>query len=267
MPGARHRGSFHGRDYTYLDHADAADLAWEWLRREPAYRKLTPSSPIEGPFGCKLFQLATPELQQTWGCLNIARSDGTAAETQLLWSATADPWVLSVAALPPGPLAGTAFDLAEWGDRVTIVAGSHAEHVLIRSRRGQLRLDVCNGTILHGPVRLFVDLTPRNSQAQCTARLDWFRDALLHDNADRIGPRRDRAHGRQIAALRTFDALAEGASIRDVAIVLFGEARVRADWLDPGESLKSTCRRLIVLARRMGDGGYRSLLDPACYQS
>jgi hypothetical protein len=263
MPDVRHRGS-RGSDYAYLDRAGTADLAWEWLRRDAGYRQLIPSSSRSGPFGCQLFPLATAQVQRCWGCLNVAAADRGADANQLLWSAAVDPSVLVVAALPASTPAGAAFDLADWGDRLTIVQGSLAEHILVRPGCGQLRFDVCAGTILQGPVRLFVDVTINDAAAISTARLARFRNALSRDPADLSAPRRSRAHVRQIAALRTFDALTDGASIRDVAIVLFGEARVRAEWLDPSEALKSTCRRLIVLARRMSEGGYMSLLNPTC---
>src|SRR3546814_17468111 len=63
---------------------------------------------------------------------------------------------------------------------------------------------------------------------------------------------------RQVLALRVHDALAAGASIRDVGIMLFGFERVRDEWAD--EALKWHCRRLIALAREMVAGGYRTLL-------
>ena len=263
MPDVRHRGSRKDNDYAHLDRADAADLAWEWLRRDACYRQLVPASLSLGPFGCQLFPLATADVQRRWGCLNVASADRSADANQLLWSAAIDPSVLAVAALPASTPAGTAFDLADWGDRLTIVRGQLAEHVLLRPGRGQLRFDVRSGTILQGPVRLFVDATIDDTAAMSAARLTSFRNALSHDPTDCSPPRRGRPHVRQVAALRTFDALTDGASIRDVAITLFGEGRVQAEWLDPSEALKSTCRRLIALARRMGSGGYRTLLHPA----
>lgn len=154
MPDVRHRGSREGYDYAYLDRADAADLAWEWLRRDAGYRQLVPSSPGDGPSSCQLFPLATPDVRRRWGCLNVAPPDSGADANPLLWSAAVYPSVLAVAALPASTPAGATFDLTDWGDRVTIVRRSSVEHVLLRPGRGQLRFDVCSGTILNGPVRL-----------------------------------------------------------------------------------------------------------------
>jgi hypothetical protein len=60
--------------------------------------------------------------------------------------------------------------------------------------------------------------------------------------------------------LRVHDALAAGASQREIASVLFGAERVEADWLGTSESLRSRVKRLVRDARAMARGGYRSLL-------
>jgi len=60
--------------------------------------------------------------------------------------------------------------------------------------------------------------------------------------------------------LRVHDALTAGASIRDIGIMLYGLARIEAEWRDPGESLKSQCRRFIASARAMASGEYKDLL-------
>lgn len=260
MPGARHRRLSAGTDYSYLDHADAAGLAWEWLRRDADYRALAPSSWHLGPSGCVESVPVPPELGERWGCLNVAPSDCGADTARLLWSAEADPSVITVAALPAGCRAEVAFDLAAWGDRVTIVRNPDCEHVLVRTGRGALRFDVRDGTVLNGPVRLFFDVMADAVPSLLIHRASRLRDALRKSDVieGMAGP--DSARRRQIAALRTFDALAEGASIRDVAIMLFGRERVAADWNDPSEALKSHSRRLIAHARRMAAGAWREIL-------
>jgi hypothetical protein len=65
---------------------------------------------------------------------------------------------------------------------------------------------------------------------------------------------------RLIQAIRVHDALVQGASIRDVGVMLFGIDRIRAEWPGSGEALKSQSRRMIALSRFMASGGYRTLL-------
>lgn len=60
-------------------------------------------------------------------------------------------------------------------------------------------------------------------------------------------PKRRQIADRCLLALRTIDALAEGASLR-----MIGEALVRPDdWPGAGESTKSKARRLVAGARMM----------------
>ncbi|WP_099186281.1 DNA -binding domain-containing protein [Sphingobium fuliginis] len=262
MPGARHRGSFDRSRYAYLDQVDVAGLAWEWMRRDAAYRRLAPSSSRRGPFGCTILVPAPSGVQSRWGCLNLAAPALGADVAPLLWTRAVDRSVLKVAAIRTATRPEAAFDLSQWRDRATIVRARGCEHVLVQTAKGWLRFDVCDGTVLDGPVRLFLDVASSDAGHQTADSLRRLRDTLVNRDADCSARMPDQAHLRQIAALRTFDALADGASIRDVGIMLFGEARVRDEWLAAGDALKSTSRRLIALARHMGSGGYRSLLDP-----
>jgi hypothetical protein len=54
--------------------------------------------------------------------------------------------------------------------------------------------------------------------------------------------------------------LAAGASYREIAIGLFGETRVRAEYKGHSEALLSHVRRRAAEARRMTAGGWRELV-------
>nr|WP_279338829.1 DUF2285 domain-containing protein [Sphingomonas sp. BGYR3] len=69
-------------------------------------------------------------------------------------------------------------------------------------------------------------------------------------------PRMDR----WLTMLRVHDALMDGASQREIAMVLFGEDRVRAARDQGNDSLRSRTRRLARDALAMAAGGYRRLL-------
>jgi hypothetical protein len=70
----------------------------------------------------------------------------------------------------------------------------------------------------------------------------------------------DRQIARGLAVLRVHDALADGASQRDIARALFGAERVLPGWEGESDSLRSRVRRLVAEARAMAAGGYRLLL-------
>lgn len=58
------------------------------------------------------------------------------------------------------------------------------------------------------------------------------------------------------SALRVHDALAQGASIAQMAEVFYGAA-----WDNGSDSLKSRIRRLVREARALAAGDYRSLMS------
>jgi hypothetical protein len=61
-------------------------------------------------------------------------------------------------------------------------------------------------------------------------------------------------------ALQALDGTIAGASQREIAAALFGEARVAADWSPDGE-LRAQVRYLIQRGRALMRDGYRTLLD------
>ncbi len=61
-------------------------------------------------------------------------------------------------------------------------------------------------------------------------------------------------------ALQALDGALAGASQREIAIALFGEARVAADW-SPDSELRAQVRYLIRRGRALMKGQYHTLLD------
>jgi hypothetical protein len=111
-----------------------------------------------------------------------------------------------------------------------------------------------------GPVLLFHDLVGAADLEPAIAALRQFhRLCRTGEFLSESGPTLQQSR-RLILALRTYDALAQGASIRDIGSMIHCDERVRADWPGSGDALKSQARRLIALAHHMVSGGYRRLL-------
>ena len=60
--------------------------------------------------------------------------------------------------------------------------------------------------------------------------------------------------------LQALDGAMTGARHRDIAISLFGERRVLADWGLPDNHLRDHVRRAIAQGRMLMDGGFARLL-------
>lgn len=243
--------------YRYLDQAGPAGLAWEWLRRDPAYRAIAGTS-ARARGNVTIVEPAPADCTVRWGCLAMPDASLEWADAPVLWSAEVDAAVLQVVALPVMDQQTEPFDLIGSAVRATVVRGENREHVLLGSGSGAIRLDVAGGSLLDGPVSLMhnlagvVDLEPAALSA-----LRRFLEFRRMGHLVVVPPASQRLQ-RQVLALRVHDALVAGASIRDVGVMLFGLERVRDEWA--GEALKSQCRRLIALARDMATGGYRKLL-------
>lgn len=258
MPAAAQTAWPDAGSYRYLDGAGPADLAWEWLRRDPEYRRFADdrTTPLEGRIS--FVDAAPPVCTARWGCLNPPDPSQSWQDVSILWSSAVDPSVLEVMALAPADSMRPAFNLRRCGAKAVIVHGSDREHVLIRANGEAVRLDVLSGSLADGPVALLHHLAGTEAIEPTLAALRRFMafcrgESLL--TARRSSRQRLSGH---LLVLRVHDALVQGASIRDVGVMLFGSERVRQEWA--GEALKSQCRRLIARSREMAAGGYKSLL-------
>lgn len=188
--------------------------------------------------------------------------DRPAPAARLLWRAALDPHVLRVRAEPAVPEDPEALDLTRLGRQATLARDDDGREYLALSNGWQrIRLDVIEGSIYaSGQVRLHYQLSGFTSLEPCIRVLRQLLALRRDDGFDlSLFPRIPRMTQR-LEALRVSDALADGASYRDVAIALFGIERVREEWGGRSDFLLSRVRRRAEEARRMASGEYRHLL-------
>lgn len=70
----------------------------------------------------------------------------------------------------------------------------------------------------------------------------------------------ERRAPRLMKVLQALDFWLAQRSYRDIAVRLFGEARVEREWNDPGEHMRDQVRRAVHYGRGLMDGGYRQFL-------
>ena len=100
-------------------------------------------------------------------------------------------------------------------------------------------------------IRPTIDLTrPTEPQIHSVRRLA----ALATGAPEPI--ERDATLVRLVAALRVRDALADGASQRDIGLGVFGD-----DWPGDGEHLKSRVRRMIPFSAKLARAGPRGVVQ------
>jgi hypothetical protein len=180
----------------------------------------------------------------------------------LLWHADLDPFVLQVRAVPVEGSDPEAIDLARLARWATIVRGGGREHLALSDGWHRIRIDVVEGTLVQeGPARLdyLVSGLTRVDAPVLTLRrmLGLWRTGrfarLLYPPEPGL-PRR-------LETLRVGDAIAAGASYREMAVALYSEEQVRAEWRGRSDFLLSRVRRRAAEARAMAAGGWRSLFE------
>lgn len=134
------------------------------------------------------------------------------------------------------------------------------EQLLLRDGNCHVRLAIRSGTTASGPVRLRFAL---HGLRHLERQMLTLRQVAALTRAGRVSDSltdRDRKAAHWITVLRVHDALAAGATQRDIAATLFGQDWVSSGWSGTSDFLRSRLRRLVAQRRRMVADGYRALL-------
>lgn len=184
-----------------------------------------------------------------------------ARSARLFWRSELDPRVVKVVALPAAGGHADALDLKQLAVRVNVLSGSTGREELLLSDSGRnVRLDVCSGTLLNGPVHLRYRI---EGMAELGHKLMTLRRLVALRRLGRfpasLFPAERRAE-RWILILRVLDALASGASHRHIAAGLFGKVWVGRDWRTHSDFLRLRVQRLARTGTAFVGGGYLKLL-------
>lgn len=238
-----------GRYYGANRHtADKASVTASYAKLVPdfalkSFGRLRPSNPIGG---CCFNE-------------NWARD---ASIARVFWDARLDPGVIRAAASPTDYADPEAFNIVELKANATLLLSEGLSEEVRLYRSGcSIRLSIEAGTLLRGPVRLAYRLsghTDLEARLRPFQRLAAFllRDMLVPTaTAGSLRPEKMRL------ILATLDALAAGASYRDIAIRLYGKTAVASDWNEGSDYLKSRVRRLVGACRQVMEDGPLTLLN------
>ena len=153
------------------------------------------------------------------------------------------------------------FDLVDFEAFAVLTKGnSDIEHVALSDGYRRIRIDIVSGTMLEGPVVLQHQLA---GLAGLGPKILALRRLIALTKTRRFGASLFPIAGqtaRIVDALQVFDGLAVAASQHDLAVALYGEDRVAAEWNGASDSMRSRVRRLVRLAHDLSAGGWQRLL-------
>lgn len=243
--------------YAYTRDLTRDAWAWEFLRRNPAYRatwdhirratrRLTDDHDDAIRFGISAFE--DPKR--------------TALDANVLWRQDVSSFVLPLRAEGSHGADGvTTFDLSSLRHRATVQASDGmAQHVLFLEEGRRLQLAVY-GEDVFGRVRLFAE-TPL--QVDCVKR----RASLLHRLADFLAHGRlapdlypPEPRGRRLAVvLRVLDGWLAKTPQRLIGTTVFDDDDATG-WRDCACPLRDRVRLTLRRGRWLMEGGYRTLLS------
>ncbi len=234
--------------YLYVLLLEGSSLAWEYLRRNPDYRRAWHAEGRDGASAQRwcLAALENPYLdarlaQPLWqpqpeGVLRL-----TAAERQLANAARFSLWTL------PGRKA--LFHDCD-GLRLTLLLGNRIVHLNLTVGLGEGMAFAY--VIAAGPH------AARQWQAAQSLRLLHERGS--QDTVHVTAARPMRVAISHMRSLQALDATLAGASHREVAEAIFGVRRVAESWL-PDSSLRAQTRHCVHRARGFMQHDYRRLLS------
>ncbi|AYJ87423.1 DUF2285 domain-containing protein [Sphingomonas paeninsulae] len=231
------------QDYAHLVPMPRSAFAWEWLRRSSRYRdawsgrsKRAGHAPWRTPESFGLIDYEDPRLD--------------AKQARPLWSGAIDPTVLTADVLDRDPGPRDAFDLRKLASLAKLRVGTTiGEHVLISDGTHGIRLDIATGSVVGSPALLAyrIDgLISARAPAETLQRLTELvqRQAFLAS----AYPRERRAN-RWILELRTADAIATGATARDIALHFYPALTSDRRWRTHSGAARRRVQRLIARAR------------------
>lgn len=228
--------------YRPLLRADAATWAWEFGRRS-----------LQTGGGGDIGSGQLPDL--CFAGAGPAGDDLPAA----LWTWRADPAVPVLSAEAPSSEEAICLNLARLRLPCLLArAESGEQHLMICDGERRLRLAVLGADLLQGAVILRYHLPALEFSKSSLQALRLLIGLL---ETGRLAPRREAQtkQTRWVEALRAHDARSDGASQRQIAILIFGEDRVREDWAGPSDYMRMRVHRLLRMADDLVAGGYRAM--------
>lgn len=233
--------------YLYVLHLDGPALAWEYLRRDPDYRRDW------------LRRHRHPELAQSWGLRLLEDPDQDARDAHPAWFPDHDTVVQLYPDADPPPNADH-FEFWRIPGHKQLIYDGRRLMLVVRQPGCCLRLAL-SPALEDGMAYVYVI---RACQVPCVryralaGELDKLLETGETTPAGVVKPRPSPSSLLELHTLQALDGTLAGASLRTVANVLFGADAVTAGWHADGD-LRARVRRLVQRGKKLMRGGYRRL--------
>jgi hypothetical protein len=252
-------------DYAYTRDLDLTGWAWEFLRRNADYQRDYRLNRAGCPLavkhvsGATLYRLRRRFLAaEDWGLEMFADPGSTAVEVDVFWIAELLTHQAGCIARVPNHCDVECHSLSAFTSKRAVLVDTDHEQIVFRKNAKAAALTVAEGTFLLGDCSLTFQLQGISSSMRHHETMHILK-SLLAGRAEQH-PRTQTTDSKHLHYLIALDGHLEGRSYREIAMVLYGKAAVRAYWTDDTRGLKSKVRRAVGRGKALMKGGYRKLL-------
>lgn len=235
--------------YLYVLHLDGPSLAWEYLRRNPEYRR-----------DWHLHR-RRPRQARRWGLRLLEDPDLDARDALPDWFPD-PPGTVLVLPDPDPPHDAVPFRLWDLPGEKRLLHDGRRLLLILRLAGRTLRFSL-SPELADGMAYVYAVRADRKRESHWRSAGTTLAtlDALVarHHAAGAAGERPGRTMQLHLRTLQALDGVQSGASHRQVAQVLYSADAVAERWYSDGQ-LRSHVRRLIARGRKLMQGGYRRLL-------
>lgn len=251
--------------YNYLWRLTPDRWAWEYLRRNPDFLADAASwraDAVSERVACHDIRILKPRTPQTvaeqWGLVLLPDPSANALEADLVWNPAIYPDQVEVNVTPRSETEScNIFERTMEVCKVTHITDSIGREFLILRGNGCALQVRCHGLSLLSieQVRMKLQLPDfdtydRKIKAQQEGML------VFGNDPDAETPMWCKTTQILRDGLVTLDCLDLGMSRREIAVTLYGEARVDAEWNDERGRMKDAVKYLVKRGQGLRDGGY-----------
>ena len=239
--------------YVYALHLEPASRAWEYLRRNPCYAR-----------DWMRFRRGTSQrIAARWGLAVLIDPRLDARETSPVWAIWAPAPVRLVRDEYPSAegrgAPGDHFSIWHLAGRKSLLGDGADLQLILQSSPRSAQLHVADRLCAGDRFAYQIPAGAAQGAALRTVAAFHALHSVPSGGRQRLAERPGRTDLFHARALQVLDGLAAGASQRELATAIFGEAAVARGWRPDG-ALRAQVRYLIRRGRAMMAGEYQSLI-------
>ncbi|MBM57679.1 DUF2285 domain-containing protein [Hyphomonas sp.] len=256
-------------DYEHTCRLSRSRWAWEFLRRNPEFRRAALSSDqsrISEKPACHGVRLIRPDCDQSeaekFGLVFFPDIDANGHDANAFWNPAIYARTLTVQVTPRH--AGDRDEIFEQTvatcEVIHLTDRVGRESLLIRGNGHVLQV-ACSGLSLLSmePVKMKLIIEDVTTLDE-TLRLISRAQRVLGKADEAEKPEWTRSSLAWRNALIAIDAHEAGLNYFETAAIIYGEQRATEAWQSPSRAMKDEMRRALARGRELRDGGYRDLL-------